>query len=198
MQDVERPPGSKDTTPTPGTPGSPEETPASQKPDGSAGESEAEGAESEGELDGKKGAAESGKRKGRSDTDGDEPDPASKPASKRPASKRGVRAKKNRKRTSVVINSDGEDAKASRYKSVSTSTLHTSWDHSILDLIRKEFQLALLARDGFPAKVSSLIRPTSVNHVVRMCTYFVRISIMGDIFDQKYYPICTFAHCTYQ
>ncbi len=57
-----------------------------------------------------------------------------------------------------MINSDDEDAKASRYKSVSTSTLHTSWDHSILDLIRKEFQLALLARDGFPAKVSSLDR----------------------------------------
>ena len=38
---------------------------------------------------------------------------------------------------------------------------------------------------------------TSVNHVVRMCTYFVRISKMGDIFDQKYYPIRTFAHCTY-
>ncbi len=40
-----------------------------------------------------------------------------------------------------MIKSDGdlEDAKASRYKPVSTSTLHTSWDHSILDLIRKEF-----------------------------------------------------------
>ena len=38
---------------------------------------------------------------------------------------------------------------------------------------------------------------SSVNHVVRMCTYFVRISKMGDIFDQKYYPIRTFAHCTY-
>ena len=39
-------------------------------------------------------------------------------------------------------------------------------------------------------------RPTSL-HVVRMCTYFVRISNMGDISDQKYYPIRTFAHCTY-
>ncbi len=27
--------------------------------------------------------------------------------------------------------------------------------------------------------------------------YLVRISKMGDIFDQKYYPIRTFAHCTY-
>ncbi len=38
---------------------------------------------------------------------------------------------------------------------------------------------------------------SSVNHVVCMCTYFVRISKMGDIFDQKYYPIRAFAHCTY-
>ncbi len=37
----------------------------------------------------------------------------------------------------------------------------------------------------------------SVNHVVRMRPYLVRISKMGDIFDQKYYPIRTFAHCTY-
>ena len=36
-----------------------------------------------------------------------------------------------------------------------------------------------------------------MNHVVRMCMYFVRISKMGDIFDQKYYPIRLFAHCTY-
>lgn len=166
MQDVEGQPGSKDTTPPPA---SPEETTASQKPDGRASESEGEGAEvqeSEGELEGKKG--ESGKRKVRSDTDGDEPDPASKPARKRPASKRGASAKNNRKRTSVVVDSDGdlEDAKASRYKSVSTSTLHTSWDHSILDLIRKEFQLALLARDGFPAKVSSLDRPKNLKQLL--------------------------------
>ncbi len=39
--------------------------------------------------------------------------------------------------------------------------------------------------------------PPSVNHVVRMRTYLVRISKLGDIFDQKYYPIRTFAHCTY-
>ncbi len=38
---------------------------------------------------------------------------------------------------------------------------------------------------------------TSVNHVVRMRTYLVRISKIGDIFDQNYYPIRTFAHCTY-
>jgi hypothetical protein len=36
-----------------------------------------------------------------------------------------------------------------------------------------------------------------VIHVVRMCTYFVCISKMGDIIDQKYYLIRTFAHCTY-
>jgi hypothetical protein len=67
-----------------------------------------------------------------------------------------------------VVDSDGdlEDAKASRYKSVRTSTLHTSWDHSILDLIRKEFQLALLARDGFPAKVSSLDRPKNLKQLL--------------------------------
>ncbi len=77
-----------------------------------------------------------------------------------------ARTKNNRKQTSVVIYSDGEDAKASRYKLVSTSTLHTSWDHSILDLVRKEFQLALLARDGFQAKVSSLDRPKNLKQLL--------------------------------
>jgi hypothetical protein len=40
-------------------------------------------------------------------------------------------------------------------------------------------------------------RSSSVNHVVHMHTYLVHVSKMGDIFDQKYYPIRTFAHCTY-
>ncbi len=52
----------------------------------------------------------------------------------------------------------------------------------------------VLKRGFFSGTVSVC---SSVNHVVRMCTYFDRISKMGDTFYQKYYPIRTFAHCTY-
>ena len=106
------------------------------------------------------------KRKERSDTESDEPAPASKrgSASKRPASKA---TKRNKPSHHVVIDSDdSDDGKASRYKSVSTSSLHKAWHHTTLDLVRKEFQQALLARDGFPAKVSSLDRPMNMKQLL--------------------------------
>jgi hypothetical protein len=62
--------------------------------------------------------------------------------------------------------SDGEDTKKSRYKSVSTSQLHNQWDNAILDLIRKEFQIALLARDGFPAKTGALDRNKNLKQLL--------------------------------
>ncbi len=37
----------------------------------------------------------------------------------------------------------------------------------------------------------------SVNHVVRICTYTVRIQKVGDVFNQKYVEIRTFAQCLY-
>ena len=103
---------------------------------------------------GKANTAQAGKRKGRSETEGHEP-PADPPAKKRCKS-----------RQSVVIDSDEDATKKSRYKPVSTSSLHTSWDSSILDLIRKEFQLAVMARDGFPAKVSSLDRTKNLMQLI--------------------------------
>ncbi len=57
-------------------------------------------------------------------------------------------------------------AKKSRYRPVSVSPPHNAWDNSILDQIWKEFQLALLARDGFPAKVSSLDRPKNLKQLL--------------------------------
>ena len=115
---------------------------------------------------GKANTAQAGKRKGRSETEGQEP-PADPPVKKR-----------RKSRQSVVIDSDEDATKKSRYKPVSTSSLHTSWDSSILDLIRKEFQLALVARDGFPAKVASLDRTKNLKQL---------IASAKKVLDQKMY-----------
>jgi len=104
------------------------------------------------------GGKEARKRKGRSDTEGDEPEPAS----KRPAKKQRRKAK------AVVVedSDDSEGAKKSRYLPVSASSLFNAWANEILDPIRKEFQLALLVRDGFPAKVSSLDRAKNLKQLL--------------------------------
>ena len=61
---------------------------------------------------------------------------------------------------------DSEGAKKSRYRPVSASLFFNTWANEILDPIRKEFQLALLARDGFPAKVSSLDRVKNLKQLL--------------------------------
>jgi hypothetical protein len=105
------------------------------------------------------GRKEAGKRKGRSDTEGDEPEPAS---SKRPAKKQ----KRKAKPVVVEDSNDSEEAKKFRYRPVSASSLFNAWANEVLDPIRKEFQLALLARDGFPAKVSSLDRAKNLKQLL--------------------------------
>ena len=93
-------------------------------------------------------------------TDSDEPAPVREPVTK----KQKQRTKKPSPPSESE--SDGEDAKKSRYKSVSTSQLHNQWDNAILDLIRKEFQIALLARDGFPAKTGALDRNKNLKQLL--------------------------------
>lgn len=93
-------------------------------------------------------------------TDSDEPEPVREPVTK----KQKQRTKKPSPPSESE--SDGEDAKKSRYKSVSTSQLHNQWDNAILDLIRKEFQIALLTRDGFPAKTGALDRNKNLKQLL--------------------------------
>jgi hypothetical protein len=100
------------------------------------------------------GSKEAGKRKGRSDTEGDE----SEPAKKRPAKTQRKGEKQRRKDKPVVVEDSDEEVKKSRYRPVTASSLFNAWSNEVLDPIRKEFQLAVLARDGFPAKVAALDR----------------------------------------
>jgi hypothetical protein len=73
-----------------------------------------------------------------------------------------------RKAKAVVVedSDDSDGAKKSRYRPVSASSLFNAWANEILDPIRKEFQLALLVRDGFPDKVSSLDRAKNLKQLL--------------------------------
>ena len=176
IQDIgqQRPSGSEASTPSAGSPRGIASHPPRESTEGRAAaatDTEEDGEDGEevadAETGGVKGkAARAPKRKERGDTESDEPEPARKRVSmsKRQPSKA---TKRNKPSHHEVIDSDDSDeGKASRYKSVSTSSLHKAWDHSTLDLVRKEFQQALLARDGFPAKVSSLDQPVNMKQLL--------------------------------
>ena len=178
VQDIgqQRPSGSEASTPSPGSPHRIASHPPHESTEGravSGTDTEEEGETGEEVDDAETGAVKgkapkARKRKERCDTESDEPEPASKrgSASKRPGFKATKRPKPKPSHQVVVDSDDSVDGKASRYKSVSTSMLHKAWHHSTLDLVRKEFQQALLARDGFPAKVSSLDRPMNMKQLL--------------------------------
>ena len=178
VQDIgqQRPSGSEASTPSPGSPHRIASHPPHESTEGravSGTDTEEEGETGEEVDDAETGAVKgkapkARKRKERCDTESDEPEPASKrgSASKRPAFKATKRPKPKPSHQVVVDSDDSVDGKASRYKSVSTSMLHKAWHHSTLDLVRKEFQQALLASDGFPAKVSSLDRPMNMKQLL--------------------------------
>ena len=57
-------------------------------------------------------------------------------------------------------------SKKSRHKSVGGSELYNMWDGSTLAEVCHEFQAALLARDGFPARTGALHRNINLKQLL--------------------------------